>query len=213
VIDAAGGTAGGAKLDEVAVAGAFSVTLIEHRTPSSPPATFLADRSDPHNGGVETPDFFEIDAPGAGPRPPQDYPRPEPAEGLWAAGERVTAVAGLVLALSSFMGWYSGSGVGVKLSVLGWNSGVLGKLVFFVGLAVLALVVLHELGFELPPSVPESLIVLALGALGTIFVLIRLISIPDAVLPADGRGIGIWIALVAALGVIGGGLLRAAEEL
>jgi hypothetical protein len=111
------------------------------------------------------------------------------------------------------MGWYSGSGVGVKLSVLGWNSGVLGKLVFFVGLAVLALVVLHELGFELPPSVPESLIVLALGALGTIFVLIRLISIPDAVLPADGRGIGIWIALVAALGVIGGGLLRAAEEL
>jgi hypothetical protein len=61
--------------------------------------------------------------------------------------------------------------------------------------------------------VPESLIVLALGALGTIFVLIRLISIPDAVLPADGRGIGIWIALVAALGVIGGGLLRAAEEL
>jgi hypothetical protein len=74
-------------------------------------------------------------------------------------------------------------------------------------------VVLHELGFELPPAVPESLIVLALGALGTIFVLIRLISIPDAVLPADGRGIGIWIALVAALGVIGGGLLRAAEEL
>jgi hypothetical protein len=33
------------------------------------------------------------------------------------------------------------------------------------------------------------------------------------VLPADGRGIGIWIALVASLGVIAGGLLRAAEEL
>src|SRR6476469_6649324 len=140
--------------------------------------------------------------------------RPAPARARRrTTRERVTAVAGLVLALSSFMGWYSGSGVGVKLSVLGWNSGVLGNLVFFVGLAVLALVVLHELGFELPPSVPESLIVLALGALGTIFVLIRLISIPDAVLPADGRGIGIWIALVAALGVIGGGLLRAAEEL
>ena len=52
-----------------------------------------------------------------------------------------------------------------------------------------------------------------LGALAAIFIIIRIISIPDSVLPADGRGIGIWISLVAALGVIAGGLLRAAEEL
>jgi len=162
---------------------------------------------------VETPDFFELDAPAPGGRDTPDYARPAPAEGLWAAGERITWIAGLVLALSSFMDWYAGSGVGVKLAVIGWNSGVLGKLVFFVGLAVLAIVALHELGFELPPSVPGSLLVLGLGALGAIFVLIRIISIPDAVLPADGRGIGIWIALIAALGVITGGLLRAAEEL
>jgi hypothetical protein len=162
---------------------------------------------------VETPEFFELEAPAAGPRDPA-YPATAPAGGLWAAGDRVTWVAGLVLALSSFMNWYAGSGVGVKLAVIGWNSGILGKLVFFVGLAVVALVVAHELGFELlPGSIPESLLVLALGALGTIFVLIRFISIPDAVLPADGRGIGIWIALLAGLGVIAGGLLRAAEEL
>ena len=65
----------------------------------------------------------------------------------------------------------------------------------------------------LPASIPESLVVLALGALATVFVLIRVISIPDSVLPADGRGIGLWISLLAALGVIAGGLLRAAEEL
>ena len=111
------------------------------------------------------------------------------------------------------MDWYAGSGVGVRLAVIGWHTGVLGKLVFFVGLAVLALVALREAGFELPPTIPESLVVLALGALGLIFVLIRLISIPDAVLPANGRGIGIFIALLAALGVVLGGLLRAAEEL
>jgi hypothetical protein len=163
---------------------------------------------------VETPDFFELEAPG--PRPPDrgGYVAPAPAEGIWAAGDRVTWIAGLVLALSSFMNWYAGSGVGVKLAVIGWNSGILGKLVFFVGLAVVALVVAHELGFDLlPGAIPESLLVLALGALGAIFVLIRFISIPDSVLPADGRGIGIWIALLAALGVIAGGLLRAAEEL
>jgi hypothetical protein len=161
---------------------------------------------------VETPDFFDVEVPGAGSPAPGGYPRPA-SGGLWAAGERITWVAGLVLALSSFMDWYAGSGVGVKLAVIGWHSGVLGKLVFFVGLAVLALVVLRELGLELPPTVPESLLVLALGALATVFVLIRVISIPDAVLPADGRGIGIWISLLAALAVIAGGLLRAAEEL
>jgi hypothetical protein len=159
---------------------------------------------------VETPDFFDVEAKPSG---APDYDRPAPVAGLWGAGEQVTWVSGLVLALSSFMGWYAGSGVGIKLAVIGWHTGVLGKLVFVVGLAVVAIVLLHELGFELPPSVPESLVILALGALGTIFVLIRVISIPDAVLPADGRGIGIWIALIAALGVIAGGLLQAAEEL
>jgi hypothetical protein len=136
-----------------------------------------------------------------------------PGGGLWAAGDRIVWVAGLVLAVSSFTDWYTGSGVGIKLSVIGWHTGVLGKLVFFVGLAIVALVALREAGFELPPSVPEFLVVLALGALAAIFVLIRVISIPDAMLPASGRGIGIWISLVASAAVIVGGLLRAAEEL
>ena len=162
---------------------------------------------------MNPPDFFELEVPGDPAPPVAGYSRPAPSGGLWAAGERITWIAGLVLALSSFMDWYAGSGVGVKLAVIGWHSGVLGKLVFFLGLAVVALAVLRELGFELPPSVPESLLVLGIGALAAIFVLIRVISIPDAVLPADGRGIGIWIALIAALGVIAGGLLRAAEEL
>jgi hypothetical protein len=160
---------------------------------------------------VETPDFFELEVPGPGSPEPGSRPAPAPG-GLWAAGERITWVAGLVLALSSFMDWYAGSGVGVKLAVIGWHTGVLGKLVFFIGLAVVLIVALREAGFELPPNVPESLVVLALGALATIFVLIRVISIPDAVLPADGRGIGIWISLLAGLGLIAGGLLRAAEE-
>jgi len=159
---------------------------------------------------VENPDFFDIDAPA----PEREPGRARPdIGGLWSFGDRVTWIAGLVLALSSFMGWYTGSGVGVKLAVIGWHTGVLGKLVFFIGLAVVVIVALRELGFDLPASVPESLVLLALGALAAIFVLIRVISIPDAVLPADSRGIGIWISLIASLGVIGGGLLRATEEL
>ena len=126
----------------------------------------------------------------------------------------MTWVSGLVLAVSAFTDWYAGSdSIGPTIGVIGWHTGTLGKLVFFIGLAVLALVVLRETGVELPRAIPESLVVIALGSLATIFVLIRLISIPDAFLPAGSRGIGIWISLLAALAVIVAGLLRASEEL
>lgn len=138
---------------------------------------------------------------------------PSRLEGIWGLGERLTWVSALVLAVSAFTGWYVGSGEGLTLSVIGWHTGTLGKLVFFVGLVVLALVALREAGIDLPAAIPESLIVIGLGSLATIFVLIRLIDIPEEFLPATGRGIGIWISLVAALGVILAGLLEAAEEL
>src|SRR5881397_2188 len=92
---------------------------------------------------VETPDFFELD-PGPPTPAPDPYSRPAPAGGLWSAGDRITWISALVLMLSAFMGWYSGSGVGVTLSVIGWHTGTLGKLVFFVGLAIIAVVVLRE---------------------------------------------------------------------
>ena len=169
---------------------------------------------------VETPEFLGPDFEAEEPQPPRPAPPPAPrplprrGEGLWAAGERMTWVAGLVLALSSFMGWYAGSSLeGPTLSVIGWHTGALGKLVFFIGLATLILEALREAGIELPAAVPESLVLIALGALATIFVLIRLISIPDTFFGTAGRGIGIFISLAAAVLLIGAGLLRAAEEL
>ena len=145
--------------------------------------------------------------------PISDSGRPPSQLRFWAVGERLTWLSGLILLLSTLMGWYVGSGDGLTISVIGWHTGVLGKLVFFIGLAVLALVALRQAGVEPPATVPESLVVIALGAIATIFVLIRLISIPERFLPADGRGLGIWISLLAALAVIVAGLLEAAEEL
>jgi hypothetical protein len=154
--------------------------------------------------------------------PPEEQPfyEPEeevyvrPATGFWTLGGRLTWIAGLVLTVSAFTDWYAGPNTtGPTLAVIAWHTGVLGKLVFVVGLALLAIAILREFGFELPPSVPESLVVIALGSLAMIFVLIRLISIPDSIPPPAGRGIGIWISLLASLGVIVAGLLRASEEL
>jgi len=142
---------------------------------------------------------------------PTAAPRRQPPS-LWGMGERATWVAGLVLALSALTGWYSGTGEGVDVSVIGWHTGLLGKLVFFVGVAAILVVVLRQWGLDLPAAVPESLLVIALGALSTIFVLVRAISIPDEFFFA-GRGVGLWISLLASVGLIGAGLLRASEEL
>jgi len=132
--------------------------------------------------------------------------------GLLGLGDGLALVAGVVLAVSSFTGWYTGEGEGVTISVLGWDTGVLGKLVLFVGFAVVLVLVLREAGVEPPAAVPQSLLTVTLGALATIFVLIRVISVPDDFFFAN-RGVGLWISLAAAIAVILGGLLQASEEL
>src|SRR5438552_12476377 len=159
---------------------------------------------------VETPEHLEPGEPleqrprrPSQPLPPRPQPLPRRPLGIWSVGDRMSWVAGLVLALSSFMSWYSGHSLeGPTVSVIGWHTGALGKLVFFVGLAVVALAVLREAGVELPPAIPESLVVVGLGSLATIFALILLISIPDTFAGTSGRAIGIWISLIAAIGVI-----------
>ena len=89
---------------------------------------------------------------------------------------------------------------------------MLGKLVLFIGLSAIVVVALRQWGLELPAAFAESLLVIALGSLSTIFVLVRAISIPDDFFFA-GRGIGLWISLAASIGLIGAGLLQASEEL
>lgn len=130
------------------------------------------------------------------------------------AGEQLGIVAGIVLAVSAFTGWYTGEGdsQGVTVSVLGWDTGTLGKIVLFLGLAVVLVLALRTLGIQPPAAVPESLITIALGAVATVLVLVRVISIPDDFFFA-GRGVGLWIALAAAIGVVVAGLLQASEEL
>jgi hypothetical protein len=160
---------------------------------------------------VQTPEPLRPPSPASDPREVRPAPRPI-LPGYW--GARLAWVSGLVLAISAFTDWYAGTQAdGLTLSVTGWHTGALGKLVFFIGLAALILEALREAGIELPATVPESLILVALGSLATIFALIRIISIPDTFFDTAGRGIGIFISLLAAIALIFAGLLRAAEEL
>jgi hypothetical protein len=131
---------------------------------------------------------------------------------IWGAGERLTWLSGLILTLSILMGWYVGNVDDPTIAVIGWHTGTIAKIVFVIGLVVVALHLMHQAGLELPATVPESLVVIVLGSLATILVLIRVISIPEEFQPAS-RGIGLWISLLAAILVIAAGLLRASEEL
>jgi len=127
---------------------------------------------------------------------------------------RLAWVSGLVLTISAFTDWYVGTlPNGLTFSVTGWHSGTIGKLVFFVGLATLILEGLRAAGILLPAAVPDRLILIALGAFAVIFVLVRLISVPDTYFVSTSRGIGLYIALLGALGLLGAGMLRTAEDL
>ena len=133
-------------------------------------------------------------------------------EDVWAWGETLTWVSGLVLAISAFTGWYVGSGEGPTTSVIGWHTGTIGKIVLFLGLAAVLLIVLREVGVHMPASVPESLIAIAIGSVATILVLVRIVSIPDDFFFAS-RGLGIWVSLACAVGIIVAGLFEVSEEL
>ena len=126
-------------------------------------------------------------------------------------GEGLAWLGGLVLALSSFMSWYTVPNEGFTASVTAWHTGALGKLVFFVGLAVLALLILRATGIELPPNFPVGVAIAFLGAFGTVLVLVRLISIPDDFVGA-GRSIGIWISLLEALNMIAARQLKSPDD-
>ena len=127
-------------------------------------------------------------------------------------GGRLTFMFGLLLAVSALTGWYTGPGEGTTVSVTGWHSGSIGKIVLFLGLAAVLLVVLREVGVDMPSAVPESLLAIALGSVATVLVLVRLISIPEDFFFAN-RAVGIWVSLLCAVGIIVAGLLEASEEL
>src|SRR5256885_15380740 len=97
---------------------------------------------------MQTPEPLPPSRAAADPLAPRPAPR-APVPGYW--GERLAWIAGLVLAISAFTDWYAGSQAdGLTLSVTGWHTGALGKLVFFAGLATLILEALREAGVEMP---------------------------------------------------------------
>lgn len=138
-------------------------------------------------------------------------PRPRGPATFRSGGDALAWAGGIVLTVGAFTGWYAVTIDGARYAVVAWNTGTLGKLTFVAGLAALVLLVLRATGFEPPPALSGGLLHVLLGAAATIFVLIRVFSVPSEIQPAE-RGVGIWISLGGAAALLAGGLLRAARE-
>ena len=125
--------------------------------------------------------------------------------------KRSTWIAGggaVVLLISTFFAWWKVSALGFSVNASGWDTGGLGKLVFFVALIAIALVVIDHMKVDVSQMpVPVPLALLGAGALSVLLVVIRYIDTPDGV----DRAWGLYVALIASLVLTYGAWLKLNE--
>jgi hypothetical protein len=123
-------------------------------------------------------------------------------QSTWFAGG-----GAVVLLISTFVSWWKAGGRGAA----GWDTGALGKLVFFVALISIVLVVIDHMGIDLsgspvPFSIPVVLAVLAADAVQ--LVLLRFCDTPDGL----DWAWGLYLALIASAALAYGAWLKLQER-
>lgn len=126
--------------------------------------------------------------------------------------DRMILVAGLVFVVSTFLPWFGASAGGFSSSVSGWSSGGLGLLAVLFGFAATAFAVIRVLGMKITLPMEDKMLYLVLGAGAFAFTLIRMLTYPKGGAGILGISIGpkwgIFVALVAAVGLAWGGLQK-----
>jgi hypothetical protein len=122
------------------------------------------------------------------------------------AGEWIAALSGAVLLVSLFLPWYGGGAEDAS----GWEAlaavDVALALVAAFGVSLLVITASQRV-----PAVPIALsaIVTLVGLIGLVLVLIRLANVPDGF---EGRELGVWLGLLAAIGIVAGAALSMRDE-
>ena len=119
-------------------------------------------------------------------------------------GEWIAGACGVLLLVALFLPWYGDP------SRTGWESfsvlDVILALLALVAISVPVVTATHRV-----PALPlalESLTALV-GLLGVLLVLVRVLNLPG---DADGREIGLWLGLLATLGIFGGAVVGIRDE-
>jgi len=123
------------------------------------------------------------------------------------AGEWIAALSGVALLVSLFLPWYGG---GAEGDASGWEAlaavDIALALVAAFGVSLIVITASQSV-----PAVPIALsaIVTLVGLIGVVLVLIRVANLPGGF---DSRAVGVWLGLVAAIGIVAGAALAMRDE-
>ena len=138
-------------------------------------------------------------------------------------GDKLVALGGIILFIAVLLPWYSYSAStpygGGSASWSLWSAsqgiGIIIMLACIAGVGILVLRMFEVLDLN-EQGVPESLVVLIAGGVASLFVLLRVISIPDGGLGffgaaagiSIGRTWGLFVGVIAAALFVGGALMK-----
>ena len=130
-------------------------------------------------------------------------------------GEIVAAASGSALLIFMFVPWYRNDRGFDLQSLSAWKAFALIDLVLFVAAALAIGVAAARAARAIPPDLPASpaTIVTAAGALAALLILYRIVELPDPGLEGAeiGRRIGVYLGLIASIGIALGGLAAMSE--
>jgi hypothetical protein len=137
-------------------------------------------------------------------------------------GEKIAAVSGIALILIMFIFKWFGLEVGVagftaEGSRNAWGSyGFIDIVLFVTVAAAIGLALISASQTEVGLPVAASAVVAGLGILSVVLIIISIISPPDFGVEGSGidhtRKIGVWLGLIAAIGIAYGGWRAMQEE-
>ncbi len=126
----------------------------------------------------------------------------------------VTGIGGLVLFISIWLDWFKAAGFGGiyggSVGLSGMQASKLCLLILLFSLIAIAVVVLRIVEVDLDAiPVPMSAVVMAAGGLSLLIVVLRMIIHQDFL----SLSYGIFVALIAAIAVVVGGVLMQREDM
>jgi hypothetical protein len=142
-----------------------------------------------------------------------------PADRSALIGAALAGASGALLFISLFMTWYEFPGAGIggqvgdvlgldvgeALSRSGWEAfEVLDVVCVVAALVAVVRAAVAVLGEDSNPSIPGSILTLALGAVALAFILYRVVNPPGIGLE---RELGLWVGTFAAGGIVYGSFL------